>query len=211
LSRGVKLFLIGATGFVGSEVLSQSIAHPRVTQVTCLSRRPLPIELASSPKVVTLLHSDFSRYDDWLMEPYSDHIGCVWALGGKASNFASEREYLRVTHTFAVAFARAAFAQASGPFAFCYLSGLGADPSQTSRLPWEKLTRYAKGRTEKDLQALAHSYLGCTAHAFRPGGILKKGTPRWVSRVFGGLVVGVDQLARQLIETAIDPYPDVPA
>jgi nucleoside-diphosphate-sugar epimerase len=205
VQRGVKLFLIGATGFVGSEVLSQLIAHPRVTQVTCLTRRPLE---STSSKLVAVEHSDFARYDDVGMESYSDHVGCIWTLGGKASDFASAQEYLRITHTFAIAFASAALPNAEGPFAFCYLSGLGADPSQTSRLPWQRLTRYAKGRTEKDLQALAQAHLGCTVHCFRPGGILKKGTSHWVSRVFGRLVVGVDQLASELIETAIDPFGD---
>jgi nucleoside-diphosphate-sugar epimerase len=205
VQSGVKLFLIGATGFVGSEVLSQLIAHPRVTQVTCPTRRPLE---PTSSKLVALQHQDFARYDDLQLESYSDHVGCIWTLGGKASDFASEPEYLRITHTFALAFASTAFAHASGPFAFCYLSGLGADPSQTSRLPWEKLTRYAKGRAEKDLQALAQEHLGCTVHCFRPGGILKKGTPRWVDRVFGRWVVRVDRLASALIETAIDPFRD---
>jgi nucleoside-diphosphate-sugar epimerase len=204
-AKPVKLFLMGATGFVGSEVLSQLIAHPRIGQVTCLTRRTLEV---SSPKLVAVQHSDFARYDDSLMAPFADHTGCIWTLGGKASDFPSEADYLRVTHTFALAFARAAFAHASGPCGFCYLSGLGADPSQSSRLPWEKLTRYAKGRTEKDLQVLAHEYLGCTVHVFRPGGILKKGISPWLYRVFGSLVVGVDQLAHELIETAIDPYPD---
>lgn len=203
--KPVKLFLIGATGFVGSEVLSQLIAHPRVGQVTCLVRRPLEV---SSDKVVVVQHEDFTRYDDALMEQYSDHVGCIWTLGGKASDFASEAEYLRVTHGFAVAFARAAFDHARGPFAFCYLSGMGADPDQTSRLPWEKLTRYAKGRTERDLDALARDHLGCTAHAFRPGGILKKGVSPWIYLAFGWIVVGVDQLAQELIEMAIDPYSD---
>jgi nucleoside-diphosphate-sugar epimerase len=203
--KPVKLFLIGASGFVGSEALSQLIAHPRVAQVTCLTRRALEV---SSPKLLVVQHEDFARYDDALMAPFADHAGCIWTLGGKASEAASPSEYMRVTHTFAVAFARAAFAHARGPFAFCYLSGMGADPSQSSRLPWEKLTRYAKGRTEKDLQTLAQEYLGCTVHVFRPGGILKRGVSPWVYRLFGPLVVGVDQLAHELIETAIDPYPD---
>lgn len=201
--KPVKLFLIGATGFVGSEVLAQAIAHPRVGQITCLVRRPLAI---SSEKVVAIQHEDFTRYDAALMEQYSDHIGCIWTLGGKASDFASESEYMRVTHGFALGFARAAFDHARGPFAFVYLSGLGADPSQTSRLPWEKLTRYAKGRTERDLEAVAQEHLGCTVHVFRPGGILKKGLSPWLYRALGWIVVGVDQLAHDLLETAIDPY-----
>lgn len=201
--KPVKLFLIGATGFVGSEVLAQAIAHPRVGQITCLVRRPLAV---SSEKVVVIQHEDFTRYDAALMEQYSDHIGCIWTLGGKASDFASEAEYLRVTHGFALGFARAAFDRARGPFAFVYLSGLGADPDQTSRLPWQKLTRYAKGRTERDLEALAQEHLGCTVHVFRPGGILKKGMSPWLYRALGWIVVGVDQLAHDLLETAIDPY-----
>jgi uncharacterized protein YbjT (DUF2867 family) len=37
----MKIILTGATGFVGSNVLAGLVANPRISEVTCISRRPL--------------------------------------------------------------------------------------------------------------------------------------------------------------------------
>jgi hypothetical protein len=60
-------------------------------------------------------------------------------------------------HDFTLALATVA-ADAAGPFVFCYLSGAGADPGETSTFPWERLTRHLKGRTEQDLRAPADAH-----------------------------------------------------
>jgi hypothetical protein len=82
-------------------------------------------------------------------------------MGGKASDVGDE--LTRITHTSTLEFAEgmAAYTQEHDhPFAFCYLSGMGADPTETAWLPWEKETRRLKGRTELDLQVLSAKYPG---------------------------------------------------
>lgn len=91
------------------------------------------------------------------------------------------------------------------PFTFCYLSGMGADQSESSWLPWEKLTRHIKGRTEKDLLALQSRHQQFHVHCYRPGGILPLDTGRLSSILLAPIAIRVDTLARALIVGATDP------
>lgn len=55
----MKIILTGATGFIGGAVLKQCIATPSISTVFVLTRRDLPKDLSSSPKVKVILHDDF--------------------------------------------------------------------------------------------------------------------------------------------------------
>jgi nucleoside-diphosphate-sugar epimerase len=190
----MRILLTGATGFVGSEVLNQLLHSSAVSQVTCLTRRPLTV---ASSKLDEILRSDFSRYDDSLARRLAQHSGCIWALGGKASDIPAE--YARVTHTFTVACARAIASCANVNFSFCYLSGMGADPTESTRVPWEKLTRHLKGRTERDLAEITQANPQFAVRSFRPGGILPRGSNGLAKWILAGVSIGVEQLARAMI------------
>lgn len=131
----MKIILTGATGFVGSNLLMHLIADARISEITCISRRPIGV---SARKMATILHDDFLSYDSALLDQLAGHDGCIWALGGKASDLGEPEEFARITHGFTLTLAEGIAARASGPFTFCYLSGMGADPTETTRLPWEQ-------------------------------------------------------------------------
>lgn len=195
----MKIVLTGATGFVGSHVLDRLLADPEVTGVTCLTRRHLPRE---DPKLTSVVHDDFTRYGDDLMTRLADHSACIWTLGGKESDAADPVQYERVTHTFTLNFAHAMAAAATGPFTFCYLSGMGADPTESTRLPWERTTRHLKGRTEKDLVRLAREHDTFTVHCFRPGGILPATTGTAARVLLAPIAVSVATLSTALVRVA---------
>ena len=78
----MHLILTGATGLVGSAVLDAMIKTPSLTKISILSRRPVPMaDAARDPRINVILHSDFTTYDDALLDRLSDASGCVWALG----------------------------------------------------------------------------------------------------------------------------------
>jgi hypothetical protein len=195
----MRIVLTGATGFVGAEVLTRLLARPDITGVTALTRRPLAVE---SPKLTAVLHEDFAAYDDALLDRLAAHDGCIWALGGKESDLGHPEVLARITHTFTLALAAPLAARCRAPFSFCYLSGMGADRSETAWFPWEKSTRHLKGRTERDLLALTERWPSFSAHCFRPGGILPLGSSRLLHAVLAPIVVGVDVLAESLIDVA---------
>jgi len=194
----MKIILTGATGFVGAHALRHLVADPAIERVTCLTRRPLDIR---SPKVEEILHTDFMAYDG-VAERLAGHQACLWTLGGKASDMGTPEVYARITHGFTLALAQAMAARVSAPFRFCYLSGMGADPTETARFAWERLTRHLKGRTEKDLQLLQERFAHFSCHCFRPGGILPDDTNRLLRWILAPISVRVGTLCDAMIAAA---------
>jgi len=73
----MKIILLGSTGFIGSEVLSQCLSHPSITSILALSRRPLPI---THEKLTTVILSDFTSYPPSVLEQMKGAEACIWYL-----------------------------------------------------------------------------------------------------------------------------------
>ena len=178
----MKVVLTGATGFIGSEVLRHLVDRPDVTQVTCLTRRPLSI---GSDKVRSIVLDDFTDYDDRVL----GHDACVWTLGSRHAPGGDKAAHERLTVDFPLAFASTA---ATGDFRFCYLSGWGTSPDTP------------KGRAETGLRELAARRSGVEVFCFRPAKVLPVGTNALVRALYGPLSVGVDVLAEAMVRAALD-------
>lgn len=76
----MHLILTGATGLVGTGVLHNMMTNTSITKVSVLSRRPVP-QAEGNPKVNVILHQDFSKYEQGLLDELKGAEGCVWALG----------------------------------------------------------------------------------------------------------------------------------
>ncbi|HEY2206884.1 MAG TPA: hypothetical protein VGH99_20680 [Pseudonocardia sp.] len=135
----------------------------------------------------------------------------MWTLGGKDSDIRDPARYERVTHTFTLALASRLAGATPGPFTFCYLSGMGADQTESARLPWQRLTRHLKGRTEKDLLALAGGHPDFAVHCFRPSGILPREVNPAARLLLAPVAIRVDELAGALVGVAAGATPPAPA
>jgi uncharacterized protein YbjT (DUF2867 family) len=148
----MRLVLTGATGFIGREVLKQALDDPSIERITVFTRRPTG---RSSPKITELVVQDFTDYSSVQRELRAD--ACIWCLG-VLPTAASRDEYVRITFDYAMAAAKALFAE-NPALRFCFLSGAGADPNEKSWVLYGKI----KGRTERELAKLSPNVV-----SFRP-------------------------------------------
>lgn len=151
----MKIILFGATGMIGSGALIECLDHPDVDEVLLVGRRPSGF--AGRPNVTEVVHDDFEDYSA-VQDRLRGYDACFFCLGVSAAGM-SEADYTRVTYSFAMAAARAVRA-ANPDIAFCYISGQGADSSESSRVMWARV----RGRLENELIAL-----GGPVWIFRPG------------------------------------------
>lgn len=203
----MRIVLTGGTGFAGGVTLTRLLATGSVDAVTALSRRPLPVE---HPKLTVHLQQDFGAWDSGLLAKLAGHDACIWTLGAKASDVAHAGQYRQVTYDYTVALARGLSQHNDGHLRFCYLSGMGANPRDDLRLPWERQTRTVKGQTERDLRTLAGHSRGFHVTCFRPGGILPATTAPFTRGLTWPIAVSVDDLAAALIAVATDATPGLP-
>jgi uncharacterized protein YbjT (DUF2867 family) len=192
----VRVVLTGATGFVGGAVLARLLADERVDAVTAPVRRPVAV---SSPQLTTVVHADFTAWSDTELDDLAAHDAVVWTIGATSADVPDPDALTALTHTTTLALARGLAAR-HPRMVFVYLSGMGADPTESARLPWERRTRHLKGRTERDLQAL-----DLVVRCLRPGGVLPASTSPPVRRLLAPIALGVDELAAALVRCALDP------
>jgi uncharacterized protein YbjT (DUF2867 family) len=87
----MRLILTGATGLVGSAVLSHILSLPeeQVSQLFILSRGPVSMA-DNRPNVTVIMHQDFSQYPADLLEKLQGTNGCIWAQGISQTQVSKE-------------------------------------------------------------------------------------------------------------------------
>ncbi|EME43243.1 hypothetical protein DOTSEDRAFT_25212 [Dothistroma septosporum NZE10] len=229
----MKIVLTGCTGFVGTEILTQCIAHNYINHVYVLTRRPLNSQF-SHKKVTQILHEDFEEYPDDLVNRLKDEgvEACIWAIGGKANQFKNLDEARRVgvnypaqaAEVFAKQLATALKpypghpknppkpGEGRFPFRFVFISGWGACQDQFKRLWFMNDTRKIKGAAEKALLGVAANADDIEGHkcfetiVLRPGGVLAGGNDDMMTVITEGMIpsIAVGRLAKTAIKCAFD-------
>ena len=87
----MHLIITGATGLVGSAVLSYMLSLPanQIDRISILSRKPVPMADGHA-HVNVIIHNDFSTYPQELLEQIKGAEGCVWAIGTPISMVSRE-------------------------------------------------------------------------------------------------------------------------
>ncbi|KAF2766754.1 hypothetical protein EJ03DRAFT_297769 [Teratosphaeria nubilosa] len=197
----MKLVLAGATGFVGSEVLEQCIAHNYIEKIVVLTRKPLDGKYfhnkRATQKIVEIIHEDFAVYDESLLRRLRDEgvEGCIWALGrAKMEQFNNDKDEatrvnmhypMQAAQAFAIHLATALSPQKMPkqkfPFRFIFISGWGAEQNQFRTLWLWNDSRKIKGAAEKGIFDIADNSEVIQGHrcfeaiSLRPGQVIQRG------------------------------------
>ena len=150
----MKIIITGTTGMVGEGVLIECLAHPQVTEVLSVSRRPTGI---AHPKLKEYIVPDFLslKENDERLKGYDACFFCA----GVSSVGMTEADYTRISYDMTMTFAKAV--NPNPRMSFVYVSGGGTDSTEKGRVMWARV----KGRTENALMKLPFKQ----AFAFRPG------------------------------------------
>ncbi|KAK4696977.1 hypothetical protein P7C71_g1036, partial [Lecanoromycetidae sp. Uapishka_2] len=202
----MKLIITGARGFVGGEVLRQSLQNEKITSIVALLRKRLPQD---DPKVKQMLMKD----EDWLSYPETvtkelrGAEGCVWCIGVKPNDNAPSELLHRVSIDYqqAAADAFASAAAASGvKMRFVYVSGGLVERDQSKSLWFTEELRKVRGRSETILVEAAEKHPDQLQVAFaRIGAVYKRENSLASLLAYSKLHIGVDELAASLIELAL--------
>jgi hypothetical protein len=199
----VHLILTGATGLVGSSVLSHVLSLPptskpvidklsiigRSTSIPWLSATPPPGTPTTNKhtKIEVIEHKDFTSYSPELLEKLKGADACIWALG-VSQNDVSKDDYVKITRDYAVEAAKAfsslrdaqsTAAEAPRKFKFIYVSGEGATLHPR---PWTPLFGRVKGETEQallEVSKLAPYSTSLSTYSVRPAAV-DGGNQPWI-------------------------------
>jgi len=206
----MKVILTGPTGFIGAEVLLQLLASPSITTIIALSRRSLT---QSSPKLQTIIHSDFTAYPPDILEQFKGASALIYAMGLARPNNDDPEAWKRVNVDYTLATAKmcrnelAPNVPGNGKFRFIYTSGHYVEQDQGKKLWFAGDGRKLRGRVELEVMEMAKGQGDLEVVVAKPSLVLAKDA--WVKdMVLGGLgkKIRVDQLAGALIEVAERGY-----
>jgi uncharacterized protein YbjT (DUF2867 family) len=151
----VNVLIFGATGMVGQGVLRECLAASDVENVLTVGRTPTGLQ---HPKLRELVHAEMWDYTNVEAE-LSNFDACFFCIGVTSSTM-SEQNYTHLTYDLTLA-AASTLARLNAQMVFVYVSGAGADSSETSRVMWERV----RGKTENALLKLPFRGV----YIFRPG------------------------------------------
>jgi uncharacterized protein YbjT (DUF2867 family) len=207
----MRAVLFGATGMIGSGVLLECLADPRVESVLSISRSSTG---RTHPKLREVVHADFLDFDP-LRSELASCDACFFCLGVTSVGL-SEAEYTRLTYDLTLAAARS-MAAANANMTFCYVSGLGTDTTERGRTMWARV----KGKTENAILELPFK----AAFMFRPGFIQPvkgvRSKTAWYQAVYNvsrpisplllrllpNQITTTEKLGRAMIEAVASGYP----
>ena len=151
----MNVLLFGATGMVGQGVMRECLAAPDVEKVLTVGRTPTGQQ---HPRLQELVHAEMWDYANVEAE-LSNFDACFFCIGVTSSGM-SEQKYTHLTYDMTLSVA-STLARLNPQMVFVYVSGAGADSSETSRIVWERV----RGKTENALLKLPFRGV----YIFRPG------------------------------------------
>ncbi|MCX2452687.1 oxidoreductase [Pedobacter sp. PLR] len=145
-----KAVLLGASGLIGSSLLTQLLNSPAYATVLIVVRKKLNRE---HPKLQQLV-VDFEKLNDYRTEMTGDVVFCC--LGTTKSKTPDQEQYRKIDYLYPLD--AASITQANGASQYHLVSSMGANPD--SSIFYSR----TKGETERDLQSIPFKSI----HIYRP-------------------------------------------
>jgi nucleoside-diphosphate-sugar epimerase len=150
-----RVIILGANGMIGGIILEKCLSANNIDQVITVTRKALAIK---HPKLINILHQDFLNLNG--IESHLENIDICYYCLGVYTGAVNNDLFFQITVDYTKSIANTLI-QKSPELCFCFLSGMGADLSEKSKLPFAK----AKGIAENYLMKLGLRKLVI----FRPG------------------------------------------
>jgi uncharacterized protein YbjT (DUF2867 family) len=144
-SLKMKLFLLGATGLVGSRTLKLALSNDAFSEVIAPTRKPL----APSSRLVNPIGSRLEEFAPTLKSYKPDAVIC--ALGTTQAIAGSKEAFRHVDYDLPIAFGKAAHTAGVENYAIVTAMGASAD----SRIFYHR----TKGEVERDIQKIGFQSL----------------------------------------------------
>lgn len=151
----MNVLIFGATGMVGQGALRECLLADDVALVQTIGRTATGQQ---HPKLRELVHGDLFDYS--AIESELMHFDACFFCIGVTSSGMTEANYTHLTYDLALAAAQT-LARLNPQMTFVYVSGAGADSTETRKTMWARV----RGRLENALQRLPFK----AVYVFRPG------------------------------------------
>ncbi|KAJ7749828.1 putative nucleoside-diphosphate-sugar epimerase [Mycena maculata] len=187
----MKIIIAGASGFVATELVRQSLSHPKLTSVVALARKPVaapPNAGADASKLTSIVVKDYEHYPDDVKAAFAGADACIWTVAITPSKSASMPfdEVKRVCQDCTMAGLGAIHAAGPAtPFRFLYVSGIAAERDQAKTPSFRPEYSLMRGETENKVLAFAAAH-GIEAAAAKPGLITGPGVGNIVRNALAG-------------------------
>ncbi|CAK7215455.1 hypothetical protein SEUCBS140593_002540 [Sporothrix eucalyptigena] len=201
----MKLIIAGATGYVATELIRQSLRRPDVTSVVALARKstPAPSDVTGpdAAKLTSVVVKDYETGpydDDATRTALSGADACIWTVAitpSKSSTYCFD-ELRRVCQTSTLVGLRTIHnAGAHKPFRFMYMSGINAERDQTKTPRFKPEYSLMRGQTETEVLAYAAEHKDVEPIIVKPG-LITSGRilQDWIMAPLVGIVAGVPSI-----------------
>ncbi|MCJ1451528.1 hypothetical protein MMC28_001867 [Mycoblastus sanguinarius] len=181
----MKLIVAGASGFVATEVIRQSLSIPKFTSVIAIARRPVstPSNLsqgADASKLHSVVLDNYCSYPDDVNKQLAGANAYIWTVAitpGKSRGLDFD-EVRRVCQEYTLTGLRAMFkAHSEGgsgapPFRFMYMSGTTSERDQNKTPRWMPQYCLMRGETENRVHAFAAEHKGAVETCVAKPGLI---------------------------------------
>ncbi|KAH6970663.1 hypothetical protein BKA56DRAFT_496937 [Ilyonectria sp. MPI-CAGE-AT-0026] len=179
----MKILIVGASGMIGSEVLIQCLAHPRISKVVAFVRQELSAQVSGHPKLESVLIKDFSAWPEDVLQAHKDAAAMIWNMGSYNGSVAVDLEY---PIAFQESMARVLESKdIKSRFRYVILGGKFVRQNQEQKLWFLDKPRKIKGLLETRALSFAEKHANMwEAFIVKPGGVVPK-------KVMGSGVLGM--------------------